>query len=128
MATNPKLSTLASEYTLAREHRLSEAKKVEVLKEKEDALKEQLMEALRARKGETGTVVDGYLYAIVTKSEPTVSDWVKLYAHVKKTGEFDLLYRRANPTAIKERWEQNLKVPGVQAFPTESLSVTKAKS
>lgn len=126
MATNP-LATLARAYDKAREIRLKKAKEVEALAETEKAHKEALMSALRARKGETGAVVDGYLYALVTKQEPSVEDWVKLYNFIKKTDGFDLLHRRVNNAAVKVRWEQNVKVPGVAAFPVESLSVTKSK-
>ena len=50
-----------------------------------------------------------------------------LYAHVKATGEFDLLYKRLNASAVNQRWEDGKVVPGTQPFPVEELSIRKAK-
>jgi hypothetical protein len=117
---------LAQEYTAQREKRLAADKVAEGLKEKETELKTQLVDLLQALSinsvGDTRKV-----YALVPGEEPIVSDWEKLYAHIKRTGEFELLYRRVNPAAIKERWELSKSVPGIGKFPTLTLSVTKAK-
>jgi hypothetical protein len=62
---------------------------------------------------------------IVTKEVPTVKDWGKLYAMVIKTKDFSLLQRRVSDAAVRERWEAGKKVPGVEAFTTVAVSVTK---
>jgi hypothetical protein len=51
--------------------------------------------------------------------------WPKFYAHVKKTGEFELLNRALNRAAIKERWEARKQVPGVTVFHDKRVSCTK---
>lgn len=52
-------------------------------------------------------------------------DWTKLYAHIKKTGEFDLLNRALNRAAVTERWEAKRQVPGVGKFHAKKVSCTK---
>jgi hypothetical protein len=56
---------------------------------------------------------------------PQVADWEKFYAHIKKTGNFELLNRAVNRAAVKERWEQKRQVPGVTAFHAKTVSCTK---
>lgn len=117
---------LAQKYYAAREDRLAADKVVELKKEVETSLKMQLIVMLHAL--EINSVGDPQrIYALVTKPEPQVEDWSRLYGHIKQTGEFELLFRRINPGAIKERWDAKEEVPGVGKFPVETLSVTKAK-
>ncbi len=56
---------------------------------------------------------------------PTVDDWEKFYAHIKKTGNFELLNRAPNRKAITERWDAKKQVPGVGKFVKKSVSCTK---
>lgn len=56
---------------------------------------------------------------------PTVKNWTALYAHIKKTGEFDLLQRRPSTAACRERWKEGKKVAGVNKFIKLSLSLNK---
>lgn len=117
---------LAVAYQKKRDERLALSKVVEKMAEEEAELKTQTMNALHAANiNSVGNAKN--VFAIVTKMEPQVENWERLYAHIKETGNFELLFRRINPTAIKERWENSAIVPGVGAFPVEKLSITKAK-
>lgn len=117
---------LAQSYYAARFSRLAADKVAAGLKETETALKQQLMDTLEANN--INAVGDKqHIYALVQSMEPTVEDWGKFYTHIRRTGEFELLFRRINPASVKERWELNQKVPGVGKFPTVALSVTKSK-
>ena len=51
--------------------------------------------------------------------------WPKFYAHVKKTGEFELLNKALNRNAVRERWDQKKQVPGVTVFHDKKVSCTK---
>ena len=64
---------------------------------------------------------------ITTKVVPRVEDWDKLYAHIKKTKAWDLLQRRINTGAVKERWENQKDIPGVGTFNVVSVSCTAVK-
>ena len=118
---------IAQEYNNLRAARLALSRQVDTMEVEEKAKKKLLMDMLVALKinsvGDTERV-----YAIITQDEPTVEDMGKLYKHIQKTGEFDLLYKRVNNAAVKERWELGKAVPGVGKFPVQTLSVTQAKS
>ena len=117
---------VAQEYDSTRAQRLELDRQAAAVKEVELELRQQLMDMLQAL--DINSVGDNEkIYALVQKPEPTVEDWNALHAHIKKTGEFELLYRRVNPAAIKERWELHKQVPGVKQFIAITLSVTKAK-
>jgi hypothetical protein len=51
--------------------------------------------------------------------------WPKLYAHIKKTGEFELLNKALNRSAVKERWDARKQVPGTTVFHDKRVSCTK---
>lgn len=117
---------LAIAYQKKREERLALDKQVAKLAEQEAELKVKFMVALE--NSGVKSVGNGiYNYAVVTKMEPQVDDWATLYEHIKQTGHFELLFRRINPAAVKERWENQAPVPGVGAFPVDKVSITKAK-
>jgi hypothetical protein len=124
--TPEEMGQLADQYFAARNVRLAEQRKVDKLEEAEKALKGDLMavmteNSLTAIGGKTVEV------SIVTKNEPAVENWNLLWEYIQKTGEFDLLYKRVNSAAVKERWEDKKEVPGVQAFPALSLSMHARK-
>ena len=56
---------------------------------------------------------------------PTITDKKKFLAHVKKTGDFDLLNRAVNKSGVESRWEAKKVIPGVKAFTAVTLSITK---
>ena len=62
----------------------------------------------------------------INRSEvPTVKSWPKLYAHIKRTGEFDLLQKRPSTAACRERWNNKKSIAGVGKFVRVTLSLTK---
>ena len=56
---------------------------------------------------------------------PTVKDWDKLYAYILKNKAWDLLQKRASATAFRERWDDEVVIPGVEAFTVIKLSLKK---
>lgn len=56
---------------------------------------------------------------------PVIQDWPKFYAHIKKTGEFELLNRAVNRASVTERWDAKKQVPGVGKFHSKRVSCTK---
>ncbi len=62
---------------------------------------------------------------IVSKPVPQAEDWLKIQAYIKKNGAFDLLQRRLNDAAVRERWEAGKTIPGIVAFEKTTLSINK---
>lgn len=118
--------------------RLEAAKSVAVLKEREDFVKDHIIN--NVPKGDSGAIGQRYKGVVYTDTIYVVEDWDKLYKHLKKTGEFDLLNRALNQAAVKDRveaqerprgkrgenWKPKLP-PGVGTFNAVKLSVTKVK-
>lgn len=124
MAELNELPGIIDAYQRQREARLAKEKEAEVLKAAESQLKEAILSTLRESETEAigGTT---HLAKRVVQDEPTVEDWDVLWDHVLATREFDLIQRRVTPTAVKERWDQDVEVPGIGSFPVEKLSLTK---
>lgn len=55
---------------------------------------------------------------------PTVEDWDKLQAYIKRHSAFHLLQKRVAVLAVRELWGQHKKVPGVVAVPQTKLKYT----
>jgi hypothetical protein len=62
---------------------------------------------------------------VQTKVVPQVQDWPTLHKYILRTKDFSLLQRRLSESAIKERWDDSKKVPGVEPFNAVKVSVTK---
>ena len=56
---------------------------------------------------------------------PTAEDWPSIHKYILKNKSFDLLQRRLNESAIKERWENKIRIPGVGKFIAKKVSCTK---
>lgn len=113
--------------------RLEQQKKVEELEKFESQLKNHLIDNLK--KGDANgiqgkvcrvSIVPKEKPAIVTEKDGEPYDgWKDFYAYVKKNNAFELLQRRLNETAIKERWENKKNVPGVRTFTVLTVSMNK---
>lgn len=130
------LGACVDKYHQFRQQRLLEQKEVDELKKTEKAIQEHIIDNLDKR-DEGGAVGREYKGVVKTETQYIVEDWDKFYAHIKKTGEFDLLNRALNQAAVKERvamqdppkrnadkWRPKLP-PGVGRFTVKKLSVTK---
>lgn len=74
-------------------YRLAEKKKVDQVDKFQNALEEWFIQNLPT-KDATGIAGKVGRVGIERKEIPSVEDWTKLYAHVKKTGAFELLGKR----------------------------------
>lgn len=104
--------------------RLAADKIAKKLKAQEEFLNEFFRHNLRKddSRGSVGKIAKVMLFP---QTKPVPENWDKLYKHIEKTGEFELLQRRLSEKAIKERWENKKVVPGVGKFDFIAVSVTK---
>lgn len=80
------------------------------------------------KKSELEGAKSGSLQLSISKRDvPTPKDWKKIWAHIKKTGETDLVQQRLSSTAVRARWKDNKIVPGVDKFTKIGISLTKVK-
>lgn len=104
-----------------RQARLEAQRQVDDMKAEEDELSANLL------KFALDTDDDDLMGTIVTfhvnhTQEPDVTDWAALQAHIRSTGEIDLLEKRVMRSAVKQRWEMGNQVPGVQRMDKASVS------
>ena len=131
MPAMPKsLGACVDKYHKLREERLVADKASAALKEKERFAYDHIIANIP--KGDDGAVGKQFK-AVRTETEVfSIEDDTAFYAHVKKTGAFDLLNRAINQKAVRERLEDpkyikkfGVKVPGTKKFTKIGLSVTK---
>lgn len=107
-----------------RENRLRLKKIIDEIENFEKELKNHFIENL-SKSDSTGVAGKLARVQIVTDTQPVVADWDEFYKHIKKKGEFELLNRAPNRTAIRERWEAGKTIPGIDSFQVVKVSVTK---
>jgi len=131
-----KLGACADLYRDKRELRLAANKEVEAMKAEETQIANHIIDNLDV--GSKGVIGERFKAVVVTEDIYQVEDWPKFYAHLKKTGEFDLLNKAINQSAVKarveaqerpsgkrgENWKPKLP-PGMAVFRAKKLSVTK---
>lgn len=108
-----------------RAERIELARKVDDMKGQERIRRTEILDRLKAQKAEKSSGK----HATASRTVSTTyraADWKKVYAHIKKTGDFDLLQQRLATTACDARFAAGKKVPGVEAFEIEDLSVSKS--
>ena len=121
-----ELSALCDWYQETRKKRLTEEKVAEATKKLENQYKEEILQVLREQ---DVPVIGGttHNFERVVKDEPQADDWDEIYAYIHEHKAWELLHKRLGTAAIKERWDMGETVPGVGAYPVETLSVTKHK-
>ena len=119
-----QLGACADKLFQLREARLAKQKEAEVIEAEEKALKEHIIQTLPKSEA-SGVAGKVARVTVIIKQIAQVKDWDLFYKHVKKTGEFELLQRRLTDTAIKERWENGKKIPGVEPFDAVTVSINK---
>jgi len=107
-----------------RSQRLVLVKEVAERKRTEKAYREHIVSKLREIKMEGGK--GGTATASITeKIEPTPKDWPAIWAWVAANDAFDMLQKRLSGKAVKERWDQNEVIPGIEKFTVVDLSLKK---
>lgn len=107
-----------------RQLRLDAQKKIGELEATESALKEHIINTL-PKSDSSGVAGKLARVSVETKIVPKVEDWDKLYAHVLKTKNFNLLQRQVSRGVVEEIWQNKKQVPGVKPFNAITVSVNK---
>lgn len=112
-------------YTL-REERYAIQRQAKEVADKEALLREHIIKNLPKSQasGVSGKVANA---KVEVDTVPTFTDKAKFLAYVKKTGDFDLMTTGMNASAVKARWENKKKVPGIGETQIVKLSLTKVK-
>mgnify|MGYP001824856248 CR=1 FL=1 len=98
--------------------------KVKSIAERYNKKEQELYHAMKAQGVEIGDVEE-YKAKIKTTTHATVKDWPKFYGYVKRNNAWDMLQKRVNDGAYRERLDNGKNVPGVEPFSKISISLTK---
>ena len=125
--TPEELALRVDAFKAFRERRLELKREVDTLVTQESDLKAELIKLFQDHnvQGLTGKLAT---ITLVQKTVPVVADWDALYAHITKTGHFELLERRIGKKAVQDRWENDDEVPGVTTESFYDISVRKPTS
>jgi hypothetical protein len=118
------LPDLIDSYIATRARRLDAEKQAEAIKEQEDELSKTIIAKMR----EGGMKAMGAnlgLIKLQETEEPVAENWPELWKFIKDTDSWDLLHKRVTVTAVRDRWEEGVAVPGVGKITKYKLSVSK---
>ena len=118
------LGTAIDKLYALRAERLEAEKQIKVMKSNELALRITIKRLLDAASLEGGRGISASA-SIQYSTEPTAKDWSAIYFYIRENDAFDMLQRRLSSTAVKDRWDSGIIIPGIEKFDTWDLSVTK---
>lgn len=115
---------LIDKYYEVKQLRLKMEKAAGEVKKLETQLQNEIIERLPKSKveGAQGKIARA---TIKKDAVPTVEDWDKVFAYVKRNGAFDLLQRRISVKAVEERADAGKKIPGIGVFNKVTVSLNK---
>lgn len=99
-------------------------KEVALVKKRESELRDHIIENLSTG-DDTGASGQKYRAQIKVDIKATVTDWEDLYDYIVEHDRFDLLSRSVGQKAVKDMWENDDKVPGVDKINVKTVSITK---
>lgn len=107
-----------------RQERLAKQRELDALKAKEEAAEQEVLALLdTAKLSKAAGKVASVSVAPKTVGQVEPERWNDVYAYIKKHGAFDLLQRRLNNTAYRERIEAGENIPGTKSVTVLDLSV-----
>lgn len=113
-------------FKAARDMRLEEQRKVDKLKKQESDLQFQIVAYLQDNPYVNGIMGSTHKAVLKDTTVPIIEDYNKFQAYIVETDQWDLAQslRPAAP-AIRDRWEDQLEIPGIGSAVDTKLSVTK---
>jgi len=123
-AISSHLPDIVNLYISTRAQRLALDAQAALVKEQEDDLKRTIIAKFR-ESDLTALGADNGLVKMKKVVEPFVNDWRQLYDFIIVNDAWELLHKRVTHSAVKERWDDGIEVPGVGRTDVYSLSVSK---
>ncbi len=114
----------ADAFKEVQELRLAMDKDVKRIKDRENEIKDHIIEHLSAS-DDTGASGLKYKALIKTDVKASADDWEEIYDYVVENDRFDLLGKSVNQKTVKELWDNDESVPGVKKVNVKTVSITK---
>jgi len=118
------LPDLVNHYISVRAQRLDLDKQAAVVKQTEEDLKGVIISKMREQEMKAVGATNG-LVKLQESEEPVAENWNELWQYIKENDAWELLHKRITTTAVRERWNDGIAVPGVGKSTVYKLSVSK---
>lgn len=107
-----------------RAERLVLSKQADDMKKDEDAIRTTIISMLDSQDltGSKGNIAQA---SIKTSIIPAIDDFDDFFKYVVKHKAPDLLWRKVNAVAVRERWDAGKAVDGITQFTVRDLNLTK---
>lgn len=127
MAIPKTMGACADKLYKLREKRYELSRQIKEIEAEEAEIKDYIINNLSKQEaaGVSGKIAN---VRVKTESVPVVEDWEAFYKYVSRTKSFDMLQRRINTKAVRERIEDKkdfASKAGIGSFTTVSVSITK---
>lgn len=127
MAIPKTIGACADKLYKLREKRYELSRQIKEIEAEEAEIKEYIINNLNKQEsaGVSGKIAN---VRVKTENVPVVEDWEAFYKYVSRTKSFDMLQRRINTKAVRERIEDKkdfASKAGIGSFTTVSVSITK---
>ena len=120
------LPDMVDMYISIRAQRLAAEKEAEGYKETED----ELVKTIIAKYREQGLTALGGKLGLVKMTEtvePVAEVWPGIWEFIKQNDAWDLVHKRLTITAVRDRWDAGVEIPGVGRMTKYKLSVSGTK-
>lgn len=121
--TAPKRNTLISERHKLETKRKKASAALKEIEEQIRILDAELIEDLQLSEEEYVKIKSGIGVKLTSSVVPSVEDWDKFYAWIKKNDAFYMLERRASVTGYRDVLTSGKSVPGVASFTRIKLNL-----
>lgn len=127
MAIPKTMGACADKLYKLREKRYELSRQIKEIEAEEAEIKDYIINNLSKQEsnGVSGKIAN---VRVKTENVPVVEDWEAFYKYVSRTKSFDMLQRRINTKAVRERIEDKkdfASKAGIGSFTTISVSITK---
>jgi len=121
-----EMQTKLDAYKAARDLRLEEQRKVDNLKKQETEMQYDIINYLHKNPEINGLMGTTHKAVLKDTTIPIIEDLTAFQGYIVANDAWDLAQNlRPSAPAIRDRWEDNLEIPGITTAVDTKLSVTK---
>ena len=119
-----ELGKLVDDFNVARNLRLAADKDAKRLKSIEVEMKDRILGEMIEQQVGFAAGMDIRVKR-KTVNKPQAADWDQVYKYMVENDAMDLVQKRLNATAVNNRFEDGISIPGIEFYEVNDLSIGK---
>jgi len=119
-----ELGKLVDDFNVARNLRLAADKDAKRLKSIEVEMKDRILGEMIEQQVGFAAGMDIRVKR-KTVNKPQAADWDQVYKYMVDNDAMDLVQKRLNATAVNDRFEDGITIPGIEFYEVNDLSIGK---